>query len=73
MLARGFRARPRGTRRGDERPLDGGGRRRRAREHSIAVIEVRYPDGTNVLCMATADLDGAGKITRQVAVTAWDE
>jgi hypothetical protein len=33
----------------------------------------RYPDGTQVLCMATADLDGTGKITRQVAVTAWDE
>jgi hypothetical protein len=32
----------------------------------------RYPDGTNVLCMATADLDGAQKIVRQVAVTAWD-
>lgn len=33
----------------------------------------RYPDGTEVLAMATADLDGAGKIARQVAVTAWDE
>ncbi|MDQ3319011.1 MAG: nuclear transport factor 2 family protein [Actinomycetota bacterium] len=33
----------------------------------------RYADGTQVLCMATADLDGAGKIVRQVAVTAWKE
>jgi hypothetical protein len=32
-----------------------------------------YADGTNVLCMATADLDDAGKIARQIAVTAWDE
>lgn len=33
----------------------------------------RYEDGTQVLCMATADLDGSGKIARQVAVTAWNE
>ncbi len=32
----------------------------------------RYSDGTNVLCMATADLDADQRITRQVAVTAWD-
>ncbi|MHA7277495.1 nuclear transport factor 2 family protein [Arthrobacter sp. HLT1-21] len=31
----------------------------------------RYDDGTDVLCMATADLDSEGKIVRQVAVTAW--
>ncbi len=31
-----------------------------------------YSDGTNVLCMATADLDPDGRISRQVAVTAWD-
>ena len=33
----------------------------------------RYPDGTEVLCMATADIDADGKITRQVGVTAWSE
>jgi hypothetical protein len=32
----------------------------------------RYADGTNVLCMATADLDEQGRIVSQVAVTAWD-
>ena len=32
----------------------------------------RYGDGTSVLCMATAELDGDQKIVRQVAVTAWD-
>jgi hypothetical protein len=32
----------------------------------------RYADGTNVLCMTTADLDREGRITRQTAVTAWD-
>ena len=32
----------------------------------------RYADGTNVLCMATADLDPQGRIVSQVAVTAWD-
>lgn len=32
----------------------------------------RYADGTNVLCMTTADLDDDGHITRQTAVTAWD-
>ena len=32
----------------------------------------RYDDGTNVLCMATADLDRDRRIVRQVAVTAWD-
>ena len=31
----------------------------------------RYGDGTDVLCMATADLDETHKIVRQVAVTAW--
>ena len=31
----------------------------------------RYDDGTDVLCMATADLDSDGRIVRQVAVTAW--
>jgi hypothetical protein len=31
----------------------------------------RYGDGTEVLCMATADLDETHKIVRQVAVTAW--
>ena len=45
-----------------------------ATEDRLAFTEAcRYPDGTQVLCMATADLDGAGKIARQVAVTAWDE
>ena len=49
-----------------ERPVVADGR--------VAFTEVcRYADGTNVLCMATADLDGAGKITRQLTVTAWDE
>jgi len=33
----------------------------------------RYPDGTAVLCTAMLDLDSEGKITRQIAVTAWDE
>jgi ketosteroid isomerase-like protein len=49
-----------------ERPLVGDGR--------LAFTEAcRYADGTGVLCMATADLDQSGRITRQVAVTAWDE
>ncbi len=34
--------------------------------------ECAYGDGTQVVCMATADLDDAGRISRQVAVTAWD-
>ncbi len=43
-------------------------------EGRLAFTEAcRYADGTGVLCMATADLDDAGKIVRQVAVTAWDE
>lgn len=47
-----------------ERPVVAGDR--------LAFTEAcRYADGTRVLCMATADLDGAGKIARQVAVTAW--
>ena len=33
----------------------------------------RYPDGTAVLCTAMLDLDADGRITRQIAVTAWDE
>lgn len=33
----------------------------------------RYPDGTAVLCTAMLDLDSEGRITRQLAVTAWDE
>jgi len=32
----------------------------------------RYPDGMNVLCMASADLDAEHRIVRQTAVTAWD-
>jgi ketosteroid isomerase-like protein len=40
----------------------------------IAYTEAcRYADGTGVLCMTIADIDGGGKIARQVAVTAWDE
>ena len=43
-------------------------------EDRLAFTEAcRYADGTEVLCMATADLDAGGKITRQVAVTAWNE
>ncbi len=48
-----------------ERPVVGDGR--------LAFSEAcAYSDGTNVLCMATADLDENGLITRQVGVTAWD-
>ena len=39
----------------------------------LAFTEVcRYDDGTNVLCMATLDLNDEHKIVRQVTVTAWD-
>jgi ketosteroid isomerase-like protein len=31
-----------------------------------------YDDGTNVLCMATADLDSDNMIRSMTAVTAWD-
>lgn len=34
--------------------------------------ECHYSDGTNVLCMATAELDADHRIVRQIAVTAWD-
>lgn len=33
----------------------------------------RYADGTRVTCATVADLDEAGKITRQIVVQAWDE
>jgi hypothetical protein len=42
-------------------------------DRRVAFTEAcRYADGTNVLCMATADLGDDGRIVRQVAVTAWD-
>ncbi len=41
--------------------------------HASFTEACRYPDGTAVLCTAMLDLDNQGKITRQMAVTAWDE
>ena len=47
------------------RPVVGDGR--------LAYTEAcRYGDGTNVLCMATADLDSDNMICSMTAVTAWD-
>ena len=35
-------------------------------------VDCLYPDGTRVLCMTIAELEG-GLITRQTIVQAWDE
>jgi hypothetical protein len=34
--------------------------------------DCRYEDGTNVRCIAIADLNDEGRIVRQLGVTAWD-
>ena len=31
-----------------------------------------YPDGTNVVCMATVEFDATGQITRQFDISTWD-
>ncbi|MBI2684269.1 MAG: nuclear transport factor 2 family protein [Actinobacteria bacterium] len=31
-----------------------------------------YPDGTNVVCMATLEYDASGRITRQFDISTWD-
>jgi ketosteroid isomerase-like protein len=36
-------------------------------------VHCRYPNGARVLCATIADLDGAGHITNQTIVQAWDE
>lgn len=42
-------------------------------ERSVAhTVRCRYQDGTSVLCMTIAELDG-GLIARQTIVQAWDE
>ena len=41
-------------------------------DRAAFVETCRYPDGTNVLCMAVLELAG-GRIVRQTAIQAWDE
>jgi hypothetical protein len=41
-------------------------------DRAAFVESCRYPDGTNVMCMAMLEVDG-GRIVRQVAIQAWDE
>jgi ketosteroid isomerase-like protein len=41
---------------------------------TAAIVETcRYADGTHVLCMASFDVDTAGRIVRHLEVSAWDE
>lgn len=42
-------------------------------ERIAHTVRCRYPDGTRVLCMTVAELDGDGRIARQTIVQAWDE
>ena len=41
---------------------------------TAAIVEsCRYSDGTRVLCMATFDVNTAGRIVRHLEVSAWDD
>ena len=41
---------------------------------TAAIVEsCRYADGTRVLCMATFDVNTAGRIVRHLEVSAWDD
>jgi len=41
---------------------------------TAAIVEsCRYADGTHVLCMAAFDVNSAGRITRHLEVSAWDD